>query len=86
LKEIEFLLAKKFFNFYKKNGYIKRKYEGHVLVFLTGIDDILYLIDQCKGLASQKKFILLPLHGKLSFEEQSEAFNNCNDKIKVHQF
>lgn len=83
LKEIEFLLTKKFFNYYKKNGNLKNKYEGHVLVFVSGIDDILYLIERCKHNASPKKFILLPLHGRLSFEEQAQAFMDYNDKIKV---
>ncbi|CAF3366018.1 unnamed protein product [Rotaria sp. Silwood2] len=57
---------------------------GDILVFLTGQDEIdLALADLCKKLENDKSYIGLPLHGKLSEEENAQIFESMPDKRKI---
>ncbi|CAF5101198.1 unnamed protein product, partial [Rotaria sp. Silwood1] len=57
---------------------------GDILVFLTGQDEIdLALADLCKKQENDKSYIGLPLHGKLSEEENAQIFEKMPDKRKI---
>lgn len=60
----------------------KQKQPGAVLVFLTGWNDI----DRCMKLLQQdldsKRFIVMPLHGQITLEQQREIFNTANDGVR----
>ncbi|MGQ0633778.1 MAG: ATP-dependent helicase HrpB [Planctomycetaceae bacterium] len=47
-----------------------RRTSGHVLVFLPGVREILRAADELKSLAEQHDFVVLPLYGDLSPEQQ----------------
>ncbi|CAM4970396.1 unnamed protein product [Rotaria socialis] len=57
---------------------------GDILVFLTGPDEIdLALADLHKKLENDKSYIGMPLHGKLSEEENAQIFKKMPNKRKI---
>jgi ATP-dependent helicase HrpB len=53
---------------------------GHVLVFLPGAAEIRRTTRACQGVAAKAGFIVLPLHGDLSPEEQDRAVTPCDQR------
>ena len=53
---------------------LKKEYQGHTLVFCSGIDEIVSLCSKYKKIFKGKNLEVLPLHGKLSPEEQKLVF------------
>ena len=47
------------------------KHNGHILVFISGIDEIYTLKKRLEMNIGNKKFEFLPLHGKLTPKDQS---------------
>eukprot|EP00397_Hematodinium_sp_SG-2012_P002884 GEMP01002892.1.p1 GENE.GEMP01002892.1~~GEMP01002892.1.p1 ORF type:complete len:1080 (+),score=285.51 GEMP01002892.1:130-3369(+) len=60
----------------------KQSQPGAVLVFLTGWNDI----DRCMKLLQQdldsKRFVVMPLHGQITLEQQREIFQSAGDGIR----
>ncbi len=51
---------------------------GDILVFLPGLDEIRRTTDRLQALADRENFLLLPLHGSLTGEEQIDALRPAN--------
>ncbi len=60
---------------------LKDKYKGHILVFCADTSEIEALADIFKKKLNHKVFMVIPLHGKLSPEDQKKAFA----KTKEHK-
>ncbi len=54
------------------------------MVFINGIDEIYYCIKRAAKFINLKKYILLPLHGKLTTKEQLMALRGSySTQIKI---
>lgn len=57
---------------------------GDILVFLTGPDEIDYALEELnQSLGNDQTYIGLPLHGKLSEEENARIFEKMSHKRKI---
>lgn len=58
--------------------------EGHILVFLAGVDEIEYLLNRVKlEKYDPEKFCFLPLHGRLTPYEQQRVFSQSRSGKKL---
>ena len=71
-------------NYYNENeGYYNNDYFGHILIFTSGMDEINKLTYQLNGIYHNNTSVkVLPLHGKLTSEEQLEVFKD-GDYTKI---
>lgn len=56
-----------------------KEYEGHVLVFCSGVDEITELVDTFKRKLNPRVFKVFPLHGRLLPEEQKDVFSHSKE-------
>lgn len=61
---------------------MKVKYKGHLLCFCSGIEEITELVSIFSKKLDKNNFIVLPLHGKISLEEQKKVFEPSGGKHK----
>lgn len=62
---------------------LKSSYQGHVLSFCTGVEEINRLCERMKNFLNMSNFLVIALHGKLTAEEQRLAFSESHGKYKI---
>ena len=60
-----------------KGNNMKKEYKGHTLVFCSGVDQITDLVARFQRRLNPVVFKVLPLHGRLTPDEQKEIFKEC---------
>ena len=56
---------------------------GDLLIFLSGMSEIMSVVEAARGYAQQmKRWIVLPLHSALSVEEQDKVFDIAPDRVR----
>lgn len=61
----------------------KPSFQGHVLCFCTGVEEVNRMCFRIKQILNPNNFIVVALHGKLTIEEQRLAFEELPGKYKI---
>lgn len=56
--------------FESETNEVKDKYQGHFLIFCSGVEDIMETMEYLKARLSSKKYKILALHARLTPNEQ----------------
>ena len=71
---------------FDKNYKLKKEYDGHILVFTSGQDDIKYLYDKLLRWISWTKnrdnYHVLQLHGKITSEQQEAIYRTYDKNVR----
>ena len=79
LETIENLIKTELFT---RNRKLKPEYDGHILIFTSGLDDIKVLYRKLLGWFDRKFYYLFQMHGKISYEQQQAIYEEYDSNIR----
>jgi len=79
LETIENLIKTEIFD---KSRRLKSEYDGHILIFTSGLEDIRLLYRKLLGWVNSKFYHLFQLHGKIAAEQQEAIYEDYDSTVR----
>ena len=87
IEERETVKEKNYFDSYFAAAEELPQTDGHILAFLSGVDEIEYLVKKLEYSEARSKYLFLPLHGRITPAQQQQIFaatkEHSHGKTKV---